>query len=117
MKKKYIFLIILVVIMVVGAVYFLNKPLSCQNLYNEIENDLDEANYCQVDTDCDVIMLGGWYIDFGCYHFVNKEVNQNAILSKMETYKDKMRCSQIINDCAPAPDVKCISNKCVHVSE
>lgn len=113
MSKRYLFLIIIAVIVVAGAVYLISKPVSCLSLYNEIENDLERANYCEVDDDCDVIMLGGWYIDFGCYHFVNKEVDQGAILSKMKTYKDNMKCSQIINDCAPANEVRCVSNKCV----
>jgi hypothetical protein len=143
MWKKHIFLILITVFVVAAAGFWLinisseprySEPVTtttiqpvittetsgnfnCEDMYDEIENDLDKANYCLSDSDCSIIMLGGWYIDFGCYHFVNKEVDKNAILSKMRTYKEEMKCSQIIDKCAPAPDAKCISNKCVHVRE
>ena len=55
------------------------NPISqtaCQNLHNEIENDLTKANYCQKDSDCSVLVLGGSYVEFGCYHFVNKDVDK-----------------------------------------
>jgi len=89
--------------------------LSCKEMYNEIENDINNANYCKTDSDCDVLMLGGWYVDFGCYHFVNKDVDKDQFYKKMDTYKQQ--CSQIINDCASAPDARCVSNKCVHVGQ
>jgi len=139
MEKKHIFLMIITVIVVAGTGLLLiskySEPKSseptttiptqpvtitqpsgnfnCDDMYNEIENDLDRANYCQSDSDCSVIMLGGWYVDFGCYHFINKGVDQEQFFTKMGAYKEK--CSQIINDCALAPDAKCVSNKCVYV--
>jgi len=139
MKKKHIFLIIITIVVVAGAGFWLmakfsepkstesttttpNQPITinqpsgnfnCEDMYEEIENDLDRANYCQSDSDCSVIMLGGWYVDFGCYHFINNNVDQEQFFAKMDAYKEK--CSQIINDCAPAPDAKCVSNKCVYV--
>ena len=125
MEKKRIFLIITVIIVVVVAGFFLinqSQPITitqppssfyCEDMYDEIENDLDRANYCQSDSDCSVIMLGGWYVDFGCYHFINKDVDQEQFFTKMDAYKKK--CSLRINDCASAPDAKCISNKCVYV--
>ena len=30
---------------------------TCKNLYNEIENDLDKANYCRNASDCSVLVL------------------------------------------------------------
>ena len=89
--------------------------LSCKEMYSEIENDIDNANYCKTDSDCDVLMLGGWYVDFGCYHFVNKNVDKDQFYKKMDIYKQQ--CSQIINDCAAAPDARCVSNKCVFVGQ
>ena len=83
----------------------------CENHYNEIENDLDKANYCQVDSDCDVLVLGGEYVKFGCYHFVNKKVDKNKFYEKIKRYDQ--RCNNIINDCAPNPKPSCVSNKCV----
>jgi len=143
-NKKLIFgiLIILLVIVVVGLV-MLNKPttttptsntsstqdtpttpseitplsesMSCEEMYNEIENDLDNANYCEKDSDCDVIMLGGVYIRFGCYHYVNKNVDKEQIYQKMSAYDKK--CRDMINKCAPAPNATCVSGKCVYLEE
>jgi len=92
----------------------INQPtgdFTCEDLYDEIENDIDNANYCNTDTDCEILMLGGWYVDFGCYHFINKDVDQEQFFRKMSIYKEK--CSQVINECAPSPDAKCELNRCV----
>lgn len=139
MEKKPIFSIIIAIVVVAGVSFWLmatfsepkstqpmtttpNQPITinqpssnfkCEDMYDEIENDLDRSNYCQSDSDCSVIMLGGWYDDFGCYHFINKDVDQEQFFTKMDAYKEK--CSQIINECAPAPDAKCVSNKCVYI--
>ena len=110
MNKK-LLLFIISAIIVVAIFLLLYQPLSCQSLYNEIENDLDKANYCQTDSDCDVLILGGSYIEFGCYHFINKEVDKEKFYDKMSIYNQE--CSLIINKCAPAPISKCVSGKCV----
>jgi len=118
MNKKYIFIIITAVILVAVASYFLlNKPplTECGRLYDEIENDMDVANYCDTASDCEVLILGGSYIEFGCYHFINKEVDKQLFYDKMETYSSQ--CSMIINECAPAPEAECIDGKCVFVGE
>ncbi len=85
---------------------------ACQNLYNEIENDLTQANYCQNASDCDVLNLGGSYIAFGCFHFVNKAVDKNKFYEKMRVYDQS--CSLMIDECAPAPKPSCVANKCVY---
>jgi len=89
----------------------LSENLSCKEMYDEIENDLDKANFCQTDSDCDVIMLGGAYVRFGCYHYINKIVDRELIYKKMSVYDKK--CIDMINKCAPAPTAQCVSNKCV----
>lgn len=89
----------------------LSGDFNCEDLYEEIEKDIENANYCKTDSDCGVLMLGGWYVDFGCYHFINKNIGQEQFFTKMEAYKQK--CSKIINDCASAPKAKCVSNKCI----
>lgn len=88
---------------------------NCNYMYDEIENDLDYANLCRKDSDCSVIMLGSSYIEFGCYHFINKDVDQEQFYTKMDSYNRK--CSQMINLCAPAPEAECVSNKCVYVEQ
>lgn len=90
------------------------KDILCQYLNNEIESDLNKSNYCQTDSDCDVLILGADYIKFGCYHFINKEVNKKQIYDKMENYTYIQNCTNIINECAPAPEPVCISSKCVY---
>ncbi len=116
MEKKHIFIIIASIFIVAGSGYFfLNQPLSCQNQHDDIESEIDKANYCQIDSDCDILILGGSYIEFGCYHFINKEVDKELFYGKMQKYASK--CSRMINECAPAPEARCVSNKCAYVKE
>ena len=89
----------------------LSENLSCKEMYDEIENDLDKANFCQTNSDCSAIMLGGAYVKFGCYHYINKSIDKELIYQKMSVYDKK--CSDMINKCAPAPTAQCVSNKCV----
>ena len=88
---------------------------TCQKLNNEIEDDLTNANYCQNNSDCDVLVLGAGYVEFGCYHFVNKEVDKNKFYSKMDVYNQ--RCRAAIDKCALAPKPSCVANKCVFIKE
>jgi len=89
----------------------LSENMTCEEMYQEIENDLARANYCQTNSDCIDISLGAMYIKFGCYHYVNKNIDQEKIYRKMDVYNEK--CSKAINDCAPIPNAKCVNNKCV----
>lgn len=89
----------------------LNFGGSCQSMHDEIENDIAAANYCSEDADCDVLILGGSYIEFGCYHFINKGINKETFYSRMDAYTAE--CSEIIDLCAPEPNPKCVSGKCV----
>ena len=84
---------------------------TCDEMYNEIDSELKNANYCQVDSDCGVLMLGGSYIKFGCYHYVNKSVDKDTFYAQMGVYDKK--CSQMIDDCAMAPNPRCVDGKCV----
>jgi len=104
----------MIVILAIILVWFLiNRfsPVGCSSQYNQIDNELKSANYCTVDSDCKVLPLGGTYVEFGCYHYINKEVNGEALYKKMDDYWN--RCTKIINDCASAPEAKCENNKCV----
>lgn len=88
-----------------------NKNFSCDRTKNEIEQNLINSNYCKVDSDCEPILLGGQYIEFGCYHYINKQVDKQKIYDQMDEYHS--RCSQIINDCSLAPKADCVAGKCV----
>ena len=89
----------------------LNIESSCQSMHDEIENDINAANYCSEDADCDVLILGGSYVEFGCYHFINKDINKDLFYSKMDTYTQA--CLTMIDDCALSPNPICVSGKCV----
>lgn len=70
MSKKYVWTFVLVLVIIAGGVYYFwnkqqaNPPtiasftgnLSCKEMYDEIENDIDNANYCKTDSDCDVLI-------------------------------------------------------------
>ena len=77
--------------------------LDCKKLHEEIEKDIDQANYCQSDNDCSALSLGGHYIAFGCYHFVNRDVDQKKIFQKIGSYTEG-HCTSMIDRCASAPE-------------
>ncbi len=85
---------------------------ACDALHDEIENDFKKANFCSMDSDCKVIRLGGWYIDFGCYKFVNSATKEDELLAKIEKYKDVMKCSGMINECMSPGSPVCVNKKC-----
>jgi hypothetical protein len=84
----------------------------CDRLRDEIENDFKNANFCEKDADCKVVQLGGWYIDFGCYKYVNASTKENVLLDKISKYKDEMKCSTKINDCMHSKTPVCVNKKC-----
>jgi hypothetical protein len=90
---------------------FILPDSDCKSMYSDIEADLEKANFCENDSDCAVLMLGGEYIEFGCYHFINKDVYKEPFYEKMEKYRSE--CSTMIDKCAPAPNATCVSMKCV----
>jgi hypothetical protein len=87
----------------------------CIMLYREIENDLDKSNYCEQDGDCKTLELGGPFVKFGCFHFINNAVNGEEIYSKMERYY--RQCSNVINECSPSPKPICVNKKCIYEGE
>ena len=91
-------------------IIFKVSPVSCLVDYSSIDKEIKSANYCEVDSDCKVLGLGGSYIEFGCYHFINKNVDEESLINKIDKYSNK--CTRIIDDCMPAPKPICINNKC-----
>jgi hypothetical protein len=83
----------------------------CSIQYKQIDNMIKKSNYCQTDSDCQVLVLGGQYIQFGCYHFINKAVDKNEIYNKMDRYETM--CSNMIDECMPSPVPECVQKKCV----
>mgnify|MGYP001560287106 CR=1 FL=1 len=84
---------------------------ACLDLYDKIDSDLKNANYCTIDSDCETLPLAGPYIEFGCYHYINKNENSTLFYNRMNKYSAE--CGNVIDLCAPDPESKCISNKCV----
>jgi hypothetical protein len=119
MKLIGIILLILVILILGCQKYNLNivspRVQSCTNLYNEIDAQLKNSNYCETDSDCDTIMLGGQYIEFGCYHYINKNIDKDRIYEKMIAYN--ANCSKMINDCGIAPKSVCVSGKCESIKD
>jgi hypothetical protein len=74
-----------------------------------------KANYCSEDQDCKAIQLGGPYVEFGCWKYVNKNYNTDEIFRKLEDYIKN--CPNEINECMPAPEAVCRENKCVSIEE
>ncbi len=124
---KYILIVVILAVVVGGGILWCISEketppeiipptlLNCEDWYEKIENDFDKANFCEEDSDCKAIMLGGPYVKFGCYKFVNILTNEEDFLSKVEEY-DKA-CAFAINKCALAPEAVCINNKCVKKDE
>lgn len=108
MKKN---LIVLLFLALPLAVFADGKSEYCKSMYKDIKSEISKSNYCFTDADCDVLELGGRLIRFGCYHFVNKVTDKEALYQRMHEYYEK--CDQAINDCVKAPQPTCVNNKCV----
>jgi hypothetical protein len=116
MKKSFMIVVVIAIIAVIAvAAVFLIRPSGCKTMYGEIDNNLKASNYCTQDADCEAIMLGGEYVQFGCYHYINKAIDKQKIYDKMDRYHS--RCSQAIDDCTLAPPAICASGKCVSSRE
>jgi len=111
--KKVVFFIIAIFLVLIGIFgYFIFRNIVyCPNFYNEIEKNLEDANHCIRDSDCDTISLGGSYIAFGCYHYINKDVDKDLFYKKIDMYAK--RCTRMIDRCGTAPNATCVSGKCV----
>jgi hypothetical protein len=127
LQKKYILAAFVIIVIFIGGTFYsfytqhhmpstppvigpLSNNLSCQEMYSQIETDIKAANYCQGDSDCDVLLLGGEYVSFGCYHFINKEVDKEQFYKNMNIYREK--CSRAVDDCTPTPVARCENQKC-----
>jgi hypothetical protein len=99
-----------VCVVAVCAFFYYNQPSTCDQTYKEIDQLINKSNYCLTDPDCDVLSLGGQYVKFGCYHFVNKNVNKEEIYAKMDVYNHN--CSKIIDECYPNPKPVCVAGRC-----
>ena len=114
-KKWWFWIIIILAICLIWFVINKFSPIGCSYQYNQIDNEVQSANYCNIDSDCKVLPLGGKYVEFGCYHYVNKDVDGEQLYNKMDNYWN--RCTKVIDKCARAPEAQCINNKCIEKSQ
>jgi len=126
---KYILIVVILAVIIGGGTLYCYTKYSgvefppiefppkseCEQLYGEIEEEFKQANFCEQDLDCKAIMLGGPYVEFGCFKYVNKKIDENKLLKRVEEY-DK-RCRSAIDKCALAPDAVCVANKCLSKKE
>lgn len=88
---------------------------SCDRWHNDIENAFEEANFCEKDEDCKAVALGGPYVEFGCFKFVNVKVDESELFRRVKMYDEK--CDIAIDKCAPVPEVTCVLDKCIEKSD
>lgn len=110
-----LFLITFVLFLVFSVQTSFAQKEQCEAQYKHIEKSIRDSNYCGSNKDCAVLELGGQYVAFGCYHFINKGVDKEIIYKQMEIYYKS--CLAAIDDCAQAPEPVCINKKCVEVPE
>ena len=83
----------------------------CKTWHDNIEEAFENENYCETDSDCKGIKLGGGYVDFGCFKYVNKDVVKDEIYKELDAYNRE--CTLVINKCVETPTPVCISKRCV----
>lgn len=99
---------ILIAIMIIALTIIITITSSPKIKESRIKSSIQEANYCEVDSDC--VDVGG-KCPFGCYIYVNK--NETEKISKLiNSYE-----SECIYDCLYCPSVSCENNKCKEICE
>lgn len=88
---------------------------NCSKLYDEIDTELQNANYCTVDSDCQTLPLGSMYIMFGCYHYININENATDFYERMNYYDAE--CGDIIDMCRESPEPVCRKGKCTEANK
>ena len=90
---------------------------ACSDQVSAINKLIDEANYCETDSDCSVV--SGFGCPFGCHHFLNVGADTSEIKDAVSSYTES-GCLQCAYMCVFPPtdsDLTCINNKCVQKPE
>ncbi len=137
MSKGTVIILIISLILILTGVYLIiyddsgigkDKFVFSENcdgeLVTQINNLIDEANYCKKDSDC--ILTTEVLVDCSCYSLVNKNADLSLIKDGQRIWNEKFSAgievctSPSCFPCHPTPtqnDIKCIDKKCHSVLE
>jgi hypothetical protein len=86
----------------------------CENLASNLLNTVDENNYCQIDSECEIIPFYGYPL--GTYNIVNSKKFENSInaIESFESEKNKWECVYPMYDLHSLSEYKtiCEQQKC-----
>lgn len=86
---------------------------TCRQLLEVLQSELEEANYCSTDSDCKSIELPGAIAEVSCFRYLNKAVDEDRLLGKIEEYTSS--CYLTFESCGLSPSVGCVSGKCLYL--
>ncbi len=104
MSKALIALFLVSLILAVCTVQTPEDGLELDARAKEIQNEINNANYCESDSDCRLV---GDKCPFGCFIYVNKREMQR-IKAMVDSYQST--CMYACIQCVE--NAKCINNKC-----
>ncbi len=87
-------------------------PIDCEQLEGEVNDLINAANYCEVDTDCELNFA--FSCPFGCENLVNKDADLTEIQEQVDIYAEE--CDMCIYKCREPPmedEIKCTNNICI----
>ncbi len=119
--------IIVILIILVGGGTFIYQyywpktepqPISfsndCNELIRQVSNLVEEANYCNADSDCTISTETTKFC--GCWSLINKNADLSKIKEGNEKY-NKLNCPILMcAECMLTPqqeDIECVNHKCV----
>ena len=124
-KVKIALFVLVAVLVVIGAIFFIifNKSVGinpvayaqCDQLEQEIDTLVKQANYCEVDEDC-VVSSEAVYPLCSCWSLVNKEVDTANLKEKRSEWEEAgcRRKDVVCEQCAQPPQIlKCEQSRCV----
>lgn len=116
-----------IITLIIAATYLSNKKATsvvkppiiqemvfqnnCESFPKQVEHALDEANYCNKDSDCKSISLG---CPFGCDNLININEDFDAVQKAVKKYAEN--CNTCVYRCAAPPtkeEIICKNNKCI----
>ncbi len=111
MDKPYLVITLLLIFLAAGGIGYYFYGNSCETTSLKMRSLMDEANFCNDPSDCNITSLG---CPFGCYNFVNKDANLSAITEMSKGYN--LKCPSCTYKCPippPTDQIACLNGKCV----